>query len=343
MAVNFEKLIDKHITSKTDVFLTQDGEVHDRSKYLNASEAWSCLRRLGYEKQGVPADKKYVQEWGYFERGNTVEEWLVDVLHKSLPKTVKLLYAGEKQRTLRKGKVSATPDGLLIENGKTETVLEMKSIDPRANLNDGPRHSHVLQCKVQIELFNQTTKHAPKKGTILYVDASNYHTLMAFPVKRDKDVLTKMENRAEQAFTQKPDDLPAEGAWTDECRLCPFAKRCKNATVKAIPHYAVPDAPKELADELQPWLEQRAVAAAAYEGAGKSKAEADEHIKSILTQHSISKTATPDWRINYVVSKGRESLDTDAMKKDKIDVAKYMKRGDDYGRLTVTRTKPKGK
>ena len=98
---------------------------HDRSTTLGASEVFHCLRQSVYKKSGIPQDPEHVDNVGAMERGNLIEQhWIVPALLGNLPDTVKLLWAGDDQRTLVEDRISATPDGLLINQGENIKFIQ---------------------------------------------------------------------------------------------------------------------------------------------------------------------------------------------------------------------------
>ena len=108
-----------------------------------ASEIGQC-QRLVFDKHGVDPDLALCG--GAAERGNAMEDWVVDGLKHSLPDDIELIWAtDEGQKTLvdKLAYQSATPDGLFVSkdlfplNVDGTDVLtncvynEIKSIDPR--------------------------------------------------------------------------------------------------------------------------------------------------------------------------------------------------------------------
>ena len=60
---------------------TFDGKELDRKLYLSSSEALRCLRHSWADKNDVPRDEDYVENWGYMNRGHGVEAWIIATLH----------------------------------------------------------------------------------------------------------------------------------------------------------------------------------------------------------------------------------------------------------------------
>ena len=108
----------------------------------------------------------------------------VPAVHAILPPGAELLYAGAEQETLKKGRLSATPDGLVINaaknaleqlgirNNKTgQFVTEFKSFDPRANIKEA-KAVHIGQVQVQMGLIHELTAYRPEYAVIIYFNAS---------------------------------------------------------------------------------------------------------------------------------------------------------------------------
>src|SRR5690606_30579618 len=108
-----DRLLDTGAARVTE-FRTADGALHDRSQTVGGSENHTCIRRLWFAKRGTAPDPGYRDNWGFFQRGHTVEDWLVGLITDALPEGYRLLYTGKDQRTLVSGRLSATPDGLLV-------------------------------------------------------------------------------------------------------------------------------------------------------------------------------------------------------------------------------------
>ena len=161
-----------------------------REHTIGASEIGQCARQLFWIKKeadplhAAPRNPDYVDRWGARARGSTFEDhfWLPALRTRFGDR---LKYAGSEQRTLISGFLSATPDGLLIDQptdllashgvsdlgGDRSLVIECKTSDPRAKL-DAPKPEHVFQVITQIGLFQELTGHHPEYALIAYTNAS---------------------------------------------------------------------------------------------------------------------------------------------------------------------------
>jgi hypothetical protein len=190
-----------------------------REHTIGASEIGQCARKLFWTKNegdpvcAAPRNPDYVDRWGARVRGTTFEDhfWL-PALRARYGENLK--YAGADQQTLVSGFLSATPDGLLIDQpagmlesfgvpdlgGDCSLVIECKTSDPRTKL-DAPKPEHVFQVITQIGLFRELTPHHPEYALIAYTDASFWDEVVEFPVKLDPAVFQNAKDRAARIMT----------------------------------------------------------------------------------------------------------------------------------------------
>jgi|SRR6266704_856687 len=224
---------------------TLERDMGDRSKTVGASEIGLCARQTFWVKnkgtrKGVDEDDDYEHDWGARIRGTIMEQafWEPALRAKY---GVNLLYAGKQQRTFVKGYLSATPDGLLINQPydalkdlgvksiRTDCfTVEGKTIDPRTNLVEA-KETNIYQINTQLGLFRECTPHKPEYGLLTYTDASFWSETDEFPVKFDPFMYDAAHTRAADIMTAKHGkDLAPEG-WISggkECSFCPFVKAC---------------------------------------------------------------------------------------------------------------------
>lgn len=199
---------------------------HDRTKSVGASEIGLCARKTHWAKKGGPKDSDEPQNWGAHVRGTMIEThfWLPAMHAKFGPS---LVMAGKDQKTLEKGFLSATPDGV-ISNAAGDIVVECKTIDPRVNLTK-ERESNHFQVQVQMGLVRELTDYNPEKAIISYIDASFWSEVDEYVVAYDQGIYEAAQVRAEKIMTATDaKDLEPEGwiAGGSECEYCPFTKAC---------------------------------------------------------------------------------------------------------------------
>ena len=338
-----DRLIDTGAARVTH-FRTADGALHDRSLTVGGSENHTCIRRLWFAKRDTSPDPGYRDSWGFFQRGHTIEAWLVGLIQDALPEGYRLLYTGDSQRTLISGRLSATPDGLLITSEGEAVVVEIKSLDPRSNL-DAPKHQHIHQVQIQMGLFRETTEHRPERALLLYVNASDFSHIVEHQVEFDPGRYAEARNRADRVFdTPRAADLPAEGAWDDSCRYCPFTQACGVAVVEAAPRHSYAQGtstdlePADL-DTLKSLVIERDGVACEIDELSRDKKILEERIKLELRRHDLKKVDGEGWSISHSLVAGRRSLDTDTLEKALdaagLDLDDFYKIGRESERLTI--------
>ncbi len=303
----------------------------DRSKYMNASEALSCARRQWFTKHAQEPNKGYEDGWGYQERGNGVEQFVVAMLERSGAELA-LAWPNQKSLVSEEHRISATPDGVLVDGAD---AIEIKSIDPRTNVSKLPKKEHTVQLQIGMELMRMNTNHSPMDGILIYVDASDWSKILEFPVPRDEEVLDRLKPRADKILNaRKAKSLDPEGALTGECKWCPFREACGDASdlfnegqkakKKANLGYSLDTdvqgylGTKHIIEREKQALEEYRQALIAY--LGKNKVQ-EVTVGSVLVQ--LSQVA------------GKRSLDRAAMEKAGIDLTPYEKTGAPSTRLTV--------
>jgi len=220
------------------------GEALDRTQYVTASEVSKCARRVKFDKLAMAAGDYDPElgtknpssiDWGFFERGHTIEAWAVELItagwHVAHEGGYDLLFTGKEQYSFVDGFQSGTPDGVFLSrNGAAPRIgiLEIKSIDPRTNKNRLPKPEHVDQVMQNLDLVSRAFDAVPIGGDILYIDASNYKDIRPFHVHWDEAKADELADRAEWIMkTDRPEDLPDEGMYkSGVCKTCPHKGPC---------------------------------------------------------------------------------------------------------------------
>src|SRR5262249_27250299 len=157
---------------------------------------------------GAPRDPDWSDPWGATLRGDLIEQHFVEPALRAAF-GAKLLYAGTEQQTLTNEFLSATPDGLVVDQPADALayvgvpdlgpgrcfVTEIKSIDPRTSLT-APKPEHAYQAIVQQGLFRELTEHQPEYAVVLYVNASFLDDIVEFVVPFDSDIYEHAKQRA---------------------------------------------------------------------------------------------------------------------------------------------------
>ena len=299
----------------------------DRSKYLNASEALSCIRKQWFAKH---EPSTAAEDWGFARRGTHGEKYVVEMLRAS---GLELMFAGEDQESVADEdlRISATPDGVLFNASGAHIALEIKTVDPRTNRANLPRREHLVQIQIGMELLCKVRGLDIESGMIVYMDAANFNQLDVYLVARNPGILDAMKLRAGQVLrTRNVDRLDREGRATGACKTCPYADRCgvdltetkaftrtnRGSQLDAIVtrYVEIKETQDELSDE---------------------KDKLAEEIKEELRKRNTSSTVCGDVEIELASVAGRSSLDQKAMEKAGIDLAPFKKIGLPSERLTV--------
>jgi|SRR6056297_153659 len=302
----------------------------DRSKYLNASSAITCIRKQWFERNLPPVD----QDWGFARRGKQGELYLVDCLWAA---GVELRHCGDDQVSIvsEEHRISATPDGyMLTEDGWI--ALEFKTIDPRTNRNYLPRKDHGVQLQIGMEIAHLQGGDFPKPvaGKLIYMDASNYNDILEFDIERATLMLNQMAPRAKKMLNAKSvDRLDREGKRDGQCKKyggCPFAEQC-GVEIDGEAKVSRGNRGSSLDNAVQAYV----LAKGDEQHAKARKDDAAETIKAELKERNASHLTVGNHRVELTPVAGRRSYDWKQMEEAGIDLSPFMKTGKAGERLTV--------
>jgi hypothetical protein len=326
---------------------------YDRNASVGASEAFDCLRKTYFKKFQYEPDDGHEQDWGAAKRGDIIENFFAVPATKAImPEGSELLYAGDEQETLRKGRLSATPDGLAtdlefdalaqlgVEDIESDcVVIEYKSFDPRATIKDA-KEIHAGQVQVQMGLIHELTDYRPEYAVIVYFNASWLSDIRPFVVKRDPKIYAAANARAKQVFAcENPADLMAEGKISGGCTYCEFTEECAFAQGEATPKTKKKIDDPETVDRLALLAQRQKDFAATAKEADHEKKLVEEEIKEILRSKDTKGAGDDRFSISLAWCSGKKSLDTLAVAADLQEAGKdiedYQREGNGYERLTV--------
>lgn len=266
------------MTQESRGWPTHDGKNLNRTAYITASEASKCARSLAF---GKSAERKVVpveHYWdnltddefnaallsmpnndmrGIFERGNTIESWLVGHLAAMCQEDEYFLALGDEQISFYDDhtRTSGTPDGIYVNKAtKTWRGLEFKSTQ---NPIAAPRDNHVTQLGHNMGLIDLLAKEGElddclgfpiseyecEGGNLLYVDACNYLEMKEFWTSFSVEALAMSATKAAKVFVMDKtgafvieDGLPAirdpktvepEGLENNGCYFCEHKAACR--------------------------------------------------------------------------------------------------------------------
>lgn len=345
------------IKAALDAYVASSGRQWqtDRSQTVGASEIGMCARRVAFSKtlddpgSRVELDEDFEDSWGAARRGNLIEDHLfVPAIRARFGAAA--LFTGDEQRTFTSGFLSATPDGLLIEQpsdalahlGVTDIEgdaidLDCKSIDPRTRLT-GPKPENVFQVQVQIGLIRETTNFRPGYAVISYIDASFLDRVTEFAVRFDPSVYEVAKERARQIMTAahgkdlRPEGIMAGGA---DCRWCPFTRQCGTVRAARVPKDVV-DLPADVASLV---TQQAALAQGKAADVEMLEAEIAQHKEKIRDALEEAGSKGLPGVASWSSIKGRLSWDDKGIRQAAeaagVDLSSYKKIGDPSDRLTL--------
>jgi len=354
--LDFKKMLNKYFHGNPKVW------EFDRKETLGASETFQCLRKAWLEKFGE--DNDHVRDevdndnWGAMERGNIIEDhFIVPAIEFGKPKYVKYKFAGQdNQKTIRKDKSSATPDGILtnlkknalalygIDDIESDCILtEFKSVDPRSNVVE-TKAVHFGQAQMQLGLIRDETKYKPMYCVVIYINASFLNDIKPYVVKFDPAIYKSGQMRANQIYsTDDPSTIKAEGKQNGSCEYCQWKMACSKISGDAFPENnevdEIDQANIDQFDALVTKHEKLKNIVADYE---KQRSEVNQEIRAQLSEKNFRRVTKPlNWRISYSWQKGRTSLDQKAMVAAGIDLNPFQKEGSGFDKLNITMIKDK--
>jgi predicted DNA binding CopG/RHH family protein len=328
-----------------------------REKTVGSSEIGQCARKIWYGKHGAKPDVEYAETWGASKRGSVFESrFFVPAMRRHYGD--KLLYAGTQQQRLVGKMLSATPDGILVDQphdllaglmvpdiGPSRCVaVDCKTIDPRINLSE-PKPEHTFQILVQLGLIRKLTKHKPDYGVLVYTNASFFDDTVEFAVQYDAEVFEHAQRRANQIMLSSlASDLKPEGwiAGGDECKYCPFARsrRALRGDVPTIDKVKKAD-PQFIAEMADLARDERELSKSV-DVAKTAQQEKKKKIKVRLKEKGLSSIKESGISIVWSAVKGRPSYDIPGIKAAAaaagIDLQRFETVGDPSDRLTVSVT-----
>jgi hypothetical protein len=332
-----------------------------RELTVGASEIGGCSRKTYYGKSGVERDGDYKDGWGAAKRGSIFEQhfWVPALSARYGPA---LLYAGNDQRTLRLGYLSATPDGLLIDQPRDAlasfgvsdigadrcVVLEAKTIDPRVQI-DEPKPEHVLQAITQLGLIREMTRHQPDYALISYTDASFWSETYEFIIGFDENVYAAVKARAAAIMTAtSPAELKPEGwiAGGAECKYCAFTKACGRERSCVPAHEpdqtSQPDA--QFAAEIADLAREAKRFQVEADGLNIKFRDAQNGIKKRLQDKGFRRISFDGISVTWAPVRGRPSYDMSAIREAAaaagVDLTKFETTGQPSDRLVIQVTAP---
>jgi hypothetical protein len=340
----------------------------DRVTTVGASEVFGCIRSIFFKKirpdlMDTVDDSLDGPNWGHTERGNLIENDFVVPKLRAMFGADKCLYMGTEQKTFKDGRLSATPDGIVIDlpfdalsmYGKKDIngdaiATEIKTFggahaEPRKYLIDGVAHyeaklQHIGQNIVQMGAINKNTNFAPKTGAVLYVNPVNLKDIRVAIVDFDQGIYDHAKVRAESIYEtgKTAADFRAEGLkGGNACTYCQFKDACQEIEMKAFPDAKLLPSSVDPSALLEVEKAVRHIAGlrAEYKKLELQKKAAEADLKDHLFNLRTNRLYGADWSVSISKRKGKKALDKEAMIEDGIDLEAYSKEGNPFFVTTI--------
>lgn len=348
--------IDFHEAYDTYVKAHQKVWAHDRSKTMGASEAFGCLRKAWFSKNGAARDPDHKDSWGALQRGDLIEQHFAEPAVRWFLENefndARLIWGGANQKTLKApdAPLTATPDGLVVEADDDALALygipslggsgcfnfEIKSIDPRVNLRE-EKAIHRGQTIVQMGTTRETTQYQPNYAVIVYLDASFFDDIDIFVVPFDQKTYEIAKDRARAAFdVSNPADIMAEGKFDGAaCDYCPFKIACAQVSKGATPttgeaNYG--NAPSKIMEEFEALVRAERVSSAGKKALEKDHKEAAERLKMWFQEVGVRRAEVPGVvKASITWVKGRKSYDQEGLIQALHEAQKLIRAVEDAG------------
>ena len=319
---------------------------HNRNDYMGGSDIPQCERAVADKKKN-PQD---FDGSGFTARGHSCEAWLAGTggvferMQAGLQQQghdVWFSATGKNQMTLidEPLRCSVTPDGFLHVDGET-IYLEIKSIDPRVNLNGKPRAKHVAQVQWGMEIAHRIGHSRPQRAFLLYMNASDFADITVFDIERDPIAARELLRRAQRiqsarsAFDLEPEGLLAGGA---ECVNCHLKDKCKAERIERIGALdeTKDTLPSHVVAQLDELARNRVTAMLDEAEAKAAKERLGDEIRMVMEENNTSVAKTPGFAIRFSVTKGRETFDRKQAEADGLDLSPYLRTSNGSPRLTI--------
>lgn len=305
----------------------------DRAEHMNASEADRCLRWQWYDKHRH--DEAAPQSWGYARRGSLIEAHVVDILRRA---NLPIDFAGDQQERIvdHTHPIAATPDGEIWDEATGAFVMvEIKTVDPRANKSKLPRARHITQVRLAMDLRQRAVPEETVAGAwLLYVDASNLDDVTAHWVDYRPGTVEAYANRAVRLFkAQKAEQLPAEGVALGDCKQCAFKHICKAGEQAApVTPGRKPTSTGAKAVELMPLVDR----IVALDRMVAEQKRIKDELKAAMIAGRLKEIEASQGTASLTERAGAERFDRKAAEAAGLDLSPFVKAGSPSVALTVS-------
>lgn len=331
----------------------------DRGMTVGASAVGQCARKVWFEKnaddpEAPQPDPEFIDSYGAKLRGTVMEdEMFVPALR--LAHGDNFIMGGADQRTLVLDLLSATPDGLLINQPRDALkhlgvediegdclATECKTVDPRINADSLPKEVNVFQAIVQLGLIRTLTPYKPMYALISYTDAAWWDQVREFPIRFDPAVFETAKLRARDIMlAQSANDLKPEGmiAGGKDCDYCAFTRACGSARASFVPREEKP-----LDAATTDLIANQAKLVSALEESAENYASeartAKARLRDMLSEAGTRRVEGEGVKVRWAATKGRKSIDNKALREAAeaagIDVSAFNRQGAEGDQIVIS-------
>lgn len=315
---------------------------NERAKYMNASEADTCIRKQWYSKHQPELSEE--QDWGYARRGKGIEEYMVNAMRAA---NVDIRNAGEANQIgvySDEYRISATPDGQIVDHADERLIgWEGKSMDPRTNRGYLPKPEHVTQLQIGMALADGLKDDLGlpdmpfSHGILSYTDASNWNDIIEFEVAYDPKVLDRLAKRASRVLnTKQVARLPREGKANGgkECdQRCSFKAVCMGDSAPATG--TTKTGRGNAGSSLDTAVKRHVFLKGKIDELTAEQKQYAEEIKEGLRERKVGSLTVAGKEVKLASVAGRKTLDRKAVAAAGIDLTPFEKVGAPGERLTI--------
>jgi len=281
----------------------------DRSQYIGASDITGCLRKSYLSK--ITDIRHNTSQLIIFRRGHLVEDIAEAMLYGMNYKPQVEVSASTKSGF----KINAHIDFVLYDKSKKYCkVLEVKSTSAET---DEPFTGHMLQVQLQMGLLKKQVaeKGWTVKGAILYIDPMSGWYRLFDDIVFSETMYSVAMDKAERLAIALQKGIEPEGEEQLYCSNCPFKGDCPKIVNGAT----------ELPEEISTFAKRL-----------QSLKETEKEIKTLKTQvkrwfeeTGTKKGKAGDITLSLVEVKGKETVDTKALKENHPDIWDEVKKTTD--------------
>ncbi len=280
-----------------------DAGLGDRSTYVGSSDIGQCPKKVFLSKtKGENYDLKQLL---IFQRGHVSEGIVRNGLKNNSTKIVfdeQVEVCGHDEINFIKSHID-----FVVDFPREKLIIECKTISSPLP-NNSPRESWIHQVQLQMALLKLTTK-KNVRGKIVAFDLNSGEAL-EFDVIYNEALINIAKQKAINIWNSLQSKTEPDGEVGDLCAYCPFKGQCNTlrAQTEELPQEII-HAVKKLQELKQISKEEKAI---------------KENIKAFMQASGLKKGTAEDYTISISQRNGRDTIDTEMLKKEYPDIAKAL-------------------